>query len=153
MTKPQRIPRTERDEGTPELRMKRFTVVQGGDPNMAFCELGRLCERGILDQDMPTARRMFDAGMTVAAIWAAVFPTKGASTLGQFQPGHSGEFDVDKADADRKSLIKFFGPKRSMMLNAVIDCVFHDERQEGGKLQKLRRGLHLVIDWQKAERA
>lgn len=149
MTQPQRIPR---DEGTPELRAKRFAVVGRGDPNMAFCELGRLCEQGKLDSDMPTARRMYDAGMTLLSLWRAVYPSSVGSTLGQFMPSGSADFDSDTAEYDLKDLTKYFGPTRSMILHATRDCVVYDKVLEGGKLKKLRKGLNLIIDWQKARR-
>jgi hypothetical protein len=154
------LPRKPRvkDHGTPELQAKRLASVvniytrKAGDPNMASTELGRLCEQGILDRKPDIARRMYDAGHTVLSIWQSVFPGRGASTLGQFQPSTGGGFDPIMAETDRISIIQYFGPTRSKILSAVIDCCFHDKKQEGGKLEKLRRGLNIVIDWQKAKR-
>jgi hypothetical protein len=154
------LPRKPRvkDHGTPELQAKRLASVvniytnKSGDPNMASTELGRLCEQGILDPKPEIARRMYDAGATVLSVWRAVFPTASGSTLGQFMPSATPAMDSTQADIDRKAIIDFFGPRRSKVLSAVINCCFHDKKQEGGKLKKLRRGLNIVIDWQKSKR-
>ena len=153
-----RKPRT-RDLGTPELQAKRLASVvniytgKAGNPEMAQSTLGRYCERGILDAKPEVARRMYDAGQTVLAIWRAVFPSQIGSTLGQFAPSGTPSLDSSQADFDRKSIVEYFGPTRTMTLTAVIDCCFHDKEQQGGKLKKLRRGLQMVIDWQKQKTA
>lgn len=160
MTQTETTPRKrfDRDHGTPEMQARRLMLVvnnatgKAGDPNMAFCELGRLCEQGLLDPDRGTARRMFDAGQTLLALWQAVFPQRGASTLGRFVPAAGGDFDVERAETDLKSLRAFFGPSRRHVFGCVLNCVAYDERPRGARLATLRDGLHLIIAWQKEKR-
>lgn len=149
------VERTPRDHGTPELQAKKLAAVinintgLAGDPDMSSTELGCMCERGILDQDMPTSRRMYDAGMMLRALWRAVYPEPGASTLGRFMPGDASPDETDRAEIDLKAIIAFFGPKRSMHFRATRDCCVYDRPLFGGKLKKLRRGLNLLIEWQR----
>ena len=143
------------DYGTPELQAKRLRLVvnsqtgQAGDPAMAESEIGRLHEQGLLDQDPTKSRRMYDAGLTLLALWRAVFPVKGSSTLGRLMPAAGGEYDTERASDDLRSLRKFFGPMNGSAFNAALECVAYDTPQVGTRLALVRDGLTLIVKWQK----
>lgn len=160
MTKPQRIPR---DEGTPEHTAKRLALVvnryagKAEDPILASSELGRLAAQGYLASGKnwrAESMRMYDAGMELLKLWRSVYPQNIGSTLGRYTPVESVYIDdPDKHEKDLRSLTAYFGNTRSYLLNAVRDCVVYDKVLESGKLQKLRKGLKLIMEWQKGRRA
>lgn len=123
-----------------------LVVDNAPPPSISWSELGRLCEQGALDADPTVARRMYDAGLSLARMWGAVFPQRGAVHVRNpitLEPGH-----IEMAESDLRALRNFFGVGRRHLFSAVLNCVAYDERPRGPRLSAIREGLQIIIEWQ-----
>jgi hypothetical protein len=116
------------------------------DPTAAESALGVLLWQGFLDGDYLKAKRMHDAGVMFAGWWVLVHPkTFTQGTLGRFQPGQSGDADVEAAETNLKAVSATLAFDRAV-LDAVINTAVY-QRINLRQMDKLRTGLQRLVEW------
>lgn len=148
------------DLGTPELIARRLAALgpqrEGWpQPDLTASEsaLGVLMWQGHLDIKYDRAKRLHDAGVTFAGWWTLVHPKSHAQgTLGQFQPKASSDpIDTAEAEAYLRGASDFL-KKESRILHSVINAAVY-QNVDHRRLDKLRRGLSRLIDYQRTPEA
>lgn len=143
------------DYGTPELRAKRYAMVENGDPALSEHPLGLLMARGLLDHNTETNRHMYDAGIKFGVLWGRVFkPPFAESMLSQFVPGGLGadwtDAKLEEANAELKRIRTKLARRR--VYDALVNCVIY-RRLNHSKIGQLLVALRMLCEPQEMERA